>query len=51
MTIQELFEEMRKEPDWSKEVVIFKGYDVIPVNNVVPNIMNDEQFLLEVKET
>lgn len=50
MTIQELFDQLRKEPDWSKEVVIFTDYDTIKVKGVIPNIMNDNQLLIGIEE-
>ena len=50
MTIQELFDQLRREPDWSKEVVVFTEYDTVKVKGVIPNIMNDTQLLLEIEE-
>lgn len=50
MTVHELFEELRKEPDWSKEVVVFIGSNLKPVSSVIPNLINDSQLLLSVKE-
>ena len=49
MTIQELFDELRKERDWSKEVVVFTNRGFTPVIDVCPNLI-DNQLLISVKE-
>lgn len=46
MTIQELFDELRREPDWTKEVVVMCDGDFIPVSHIVPNIIDDENLII-----
>jgi len=50
MTIQELFDELRKEPDWSKEVAIFVGDSLLKIKSAVPNLINETQLILDVEE-
>lgn len=49
MTIQELFDRLRLEPDWTKQVVILND-GIIQIKDVVPNIINDSQIFLTLEE-
>ena len=50
MTIQQLFDELRLEVNWQKEVVILTPAGTKNIVSVVPNIINDTQFMLECNE-
>lgn len=50
MTIQQLFDELRKEPDWTKEIEVMVGDDFIPVTRVVPNLLDINVLILKLKE-
>lgn len=50
ITIQELFDELRKEPDWTKEIEVMVGDDFIPVTRVVPNLLDINVLILKLKE-
>jgi hypothetical protein len=49
MTIRELFEAMRLETDWDKEVVVMDDNGVtFDVSGVMPNIILDDKLILSV---
>ena len=49
MTIRELFEAMRLEKDWDKEVIIMDDNGVtFNVSGVMPNIIFDDKLILSV---
>ena len=49
MTIRELFEAMRLERDWDKEVVIMDEDGVtFDVSRVMPNIILDDKLILSI---
>lgn len=50
MTIYQLFEELRKEPNWNKEVCVLTDGRYVPVRDVVPNIITDDEIFITVKE-
>lgn len=51
MTIQELFDELRRERDWSKEVRVAVNGDYIPLDHIIPNLMNDDYIILGTEES
>ena len=50
MSIQELFDELRKEPDWTKEVVVMIDDNFVPVSRVVPNLLDVDVLILRLKK-
>ena len=46
MTIKELFEELRREQDWDKAVVVEIDGNFIPITSVIPNIITDDMLIL-----
>ena len=51
MTIQQLFDELRKEPDWTKKVVVTIENDFKELKSVVPNIITDDAIILSTGNT
>lgn len=42
MTIRQLFEELRMEPDWDKEIKVICNDETVPLGRPVPNLVGDD---------
>lgn len=50
MSIHELFDKLREEPDWTKEVAILTDDGLRKIKDVVPNIINDTQVFISLEQ-